>query len=591
MEFYQIIDSYINEIGCSAKELANASGISSSVISRYRTGERTPSPDSDIINKLAKGICLLSNNKKDEKQVYNQLLASLTYRTNFANQAFYKATKLINELHLKQADIAKSLNYDASFISRVFSAQRYPSDVDIFLNEIADYISKNLDIKDIHILSELIFAPEEDLNTEEARKDYILKWFRQDNTSMINVLNALDNFEYADFLNADFFNADSLKNSKLSPDTQKNPSNKYYFGIDEMKKGEIDFMHSAILSKSTDDIYMYNDMSMMDMIDKNFLMEYMKGLSFLVKKGHNIHIIHNLDRPFQELLVGLEAWLPLYMTGQIIPYYFEDMYDHIFNHATYSASSVALYGTSIYGSRNNGLYYLTQNQNEVDFLRTRAKEMIQLAKPLMKIYRQENRNDFYNDFREHLDMSASFSSILYAPPLTTLSDKLLNKMIDQYLSSKEEKDISDGITREAILQQVKYTHTIEDDLFKDMLTKKHVYTKFHVFTENEFSRSPTFIPLSLGFGEITLPYTFETYMEHVELTRKAAKKSPSLDMEELSTSGFKNIQIRMGDSEKPWVLISNNMSPAIHFLIENPILADAIIKMRNPFGNFDTDNE
>ena len=47
----------------------------------------------------------------------------------------------------------------------------------------------------------------------------------------------------------------------------------------------------------------------------------------------------------------------------------------------------------------------------------------------------------------------------------------------------------------------------------------------------------------------------------------------------------------MGDSEKPWVLISNNMSPAIHFLIENPILADAIIKMRNPFGNFDTDNE
>ena len=56
MEFYQIIDSYINEIGCSAKELANASEISSSVISRYRTGERTPSPNSDIINKLAKGI-------------------------------------------------------------------------------------------------------------------------------------------------------------------------------------------------------------------------------------------------------------------------------------------------------------------------------------------------------------------------------------------------------------------------------------------------------------------------------------------------------------------------------------------------------
>ena len=52
----------------------------------------------------------------------------------------------------------------------IFSAQNAPPNVDIFLNEIADYISKNLDTKDIHILSELIFAPEEDLNTEEARK-------------------------------------------------------------------------------------------------------------------------------------------------------------------------------------------------------------------------------------------------------------------------------------------------------------------------------------------------------------------------------------------------------------------------------------
>lgn len=586
MEFYQLIDSYINEIGCSAKDLAEASGLSTSVISRYRTGERTPSPDSDIILKLAKGISALSNSVRDEKLVYNQLLASLKSKTNFANQAFYKANKLINELNIKQADIAKSLNYNASFISRVFSAQRYPSNVDIFLDEIAEYLSKDLDNEQIHILSELVFAPEEELDNDKTRKEYILKWFHQDNTSMINFLNSLDNFDYKDYLNTDY-----IHDNKLSPDSHQIPFSKHYVGIENMKKGEIDFMRATILSKTTDDIYMYNDMSMMDMIDENFLMEYMKGLSFLVKKGHKIHTIHNLDRPFQELLVGLETWLPLYMTGQIIPYYFEDFHDHVFCHATYSSSSVGLLGTSIHGFRNTGLYYLTQIQHEVDNLRRRAQEMIQLAKPLMKIYKQEHRNEFYKDFKEHLDESDSFSSILYAPPLTTLSDKLLNKMIDQYLSDKESKGISDGITREAILQQVNYTHMIEDDLFKYMLDRKHVYTKFHVFTEKEFAHSPTFIPLSLGFGEVNLPYTYETYMEHVDLTRKVAQKSPSLEMEELSTSGFKNIQIRIGNGEKPWVLISKGMSPAIHFLIENPILADAIINMKDPFGSFDTDNE
>ena len=160
MEFYQLIDSYINELGCSAKELANASGISTSVISRYRTGERTPSPDSELINKLAKGICALSNSITDEKVIYNQLLASLTSKTNFANQAFYKANKLINELHIKQSELVKSLNYDASFISRVFSAQRYPSDIEAFLNEVAEYISKDLSPEQIHILSELVFVSE-----------------------------------------------------------------------------------------------------------------------------------------------------------------------------------------------------------------------------------------------------------------------------------------------------------------------------------------------------------------------------------------------------------------------------------------------
>ena len=586
MEFYQLIDSYINELGCSAKELANASGLSTSVISRYRTGERTPSPDSELINKLAKGICALSNSITDEKVIYNQLLASLTSKTNFANQAFYKANKLINELHIKQSELAKSLNYDASFISRVFSAQRYPADIEAFLNEVAEYISKDLSPEQIHILSELVFVSEENLDSNESRKDFILKWFHQDNTSMINFLNTLDNFDYNDFLNTNY-----PQNSKLDPDTHQIPSNKRYVGIEEMKRAEIDFLRSAILSKSTDDIYMYNDMSMMDMIDESFLMDYMKGLSFLVKKGHKIHNIHNLDRPLQELLVGLEAWLPLYMTGQIIPYYFDNLSDPVFKHATYSASNVALFGSSINGFRNTGFYYMSLLQDEVDYLRVRAQEMIQLAKPLMKIYKQENRNEFYQTFHEYLDKSDSFSSILYAPPLTTLSNELLNKMIDQYLSDKESKGVSNGITREAIIQQVNYTHMIEDDLFKYMLTKKHINTKFHVFTEKEFQNSPTFIPLSLGFGEINLPYTYETYMEHVELTRKAVENTPSLSMEELSNPGFKNIQIRIGNGETPWVLISKGISPAIHFLIENPILANTIINMKEPFDIFDTDNE
>ena len=42
MTFCEQLNTYIKQIGCSSKELVNASGLSTSVISRYRRGDRSP---------------------------------------------------------------------------------------------------------------------------------------------------------------------------------------------------------------------------------------------------------------------------------------------------------------------------------------------------------------------------------------------------------------------------------------------------------------------------------------------------------------------------------------------------------------------
>lgn len=56
MTFQECLNSYIKELGCSGKELAANSGISETVISRYRKGERLPASDSEYLKKLADGI-------------------------------------------------------------------------------------------------------------------------------------------------------------------------------------------------------------------------------------------------------------------------------------------------------------------------------------------------------------------------------------------------------------------------------------------------------------------------------------------------------------------------------------------------------
>ena len=60
MKFCDRLNLYIETLGCSAKTLSAASGISDAAISRYRSGEREPGRDSEQLLRLAQGICSIA---------------------------------------------------------------------------------------------------------------------------------------------------------------------------------------------------------------------------------------------------------------------------------------------------------------------------------------------------------------------------------------------------------------------------------------------------------------------------------------------------------------------------------------------------
>ena len=79
------------------------------------------------------------------------------------------------------------------------------------------------------------------------------------------------------------------------------PTSKTYFGLKEMMESELDFPKATVLSKSMEPVIMYSDMPMM------------------LKKGLHLNQIHNLDRSFEDMMLGLESWIPMYMTGRLPP--------------------------------------------------------------------------------------------------------------------------------------------------------------------------------------------------------------------------------------------------------------------------------
>ena len=80
MTFYEQLNKYIKQIECSSKELVSASGLSTSVISRYRRGDRTPGIRSKQLEQLVDGLYKLSNVKGlnlTREEIYITLSATL----------------------------------------------------------------------------------------------------------------------------------------------------------------------------------------------------------------------------------------------------------------------------------------------------------------------------------------------------------------------------------------------------------------------------------------------------------------------------------------------------------------------------------
>ena len=67
MKFSERLNNYINLLGCTAKDLSNASGLSTATLSRYRSGKRIPDVDSEIFKKIYMAIIIIANSKMAER--------------------------------------------------------------------------------------------------------------------------------------------------------------------------------------------------------------------------------------------------------------------------------------------------------------------------------------------------------------------------------------------------------------------------------------------------------------------------------------------------------------------------------------------
>ena len=393
MSFSKCLHGYLKEAGCTASELAEASGLQKASISRYLSGKRVPKSDSDAISRMASALAVLSDGALNEHDVAMALLNE-TRGSDTAASFSERLHIVLTTFGVARNQLARSMDFDPSYISRILSGQRRPADLPAFVNGVADYIGRNYnDSSGFALASSLTGEPLEELSSSHDLARAIRRFLDTGTDDMPPAidgteafLKTLDEFDLNDFLAKIHF--DDLRVPTVPFQL---PTTKTYEGIEQMKAAELDFLKAAVMSKSTDDVIMYSDMPLEEMAeDKEFPKKVMTGIALLVRKGIRLRVIHNVHRPLNEMFMGLEGWIPLYLTGQMESHYLPHPTNDVFLHFMRSAGSVAVSGEAIAGNQGGGRYIVFKGIGDVAYVRRRAEELLALSKPLISVFAEND---------------------------------------------------------------------------------------------------------------------------------------------------------------------------------------------------------
>ena len=573
MNFQECLNNYIIQIRCNGKELARNSEISETVISRYRKGERTPYADSEYLKKLSDGIIKTAVEKgiRDFQgdKVFQTLRESLEDDRDEPVFNSQKLDILLRELDINISRIAAFLHYDPSYLSKIRTGRRNPAHQQQFVEKVCEYVIANYkDEQDRKKVVYLIQCNEDELVDSSSYRRKLREWLNSSMPDGVDYVSAflrkVDSFNLDDYIRAIHF--DSFKVPKVPFQL---PVSRHYYGLKEMREGELDFLKHTVLSKSMKPLYICSDMPVEDMAaDEDFAKKYMFGLAMVLKKGLHIHIIHDVERPMKDMMLGLENWVPLYMTGQISPYYLKGVQNRVYSHLHYCSGQVAMTGDCISGHHDLAHYYLTSRKEEVSISQKNMEFLLKKAHPLMDIYREERKKELHASLLENAGKEGRRRRVLAVPDLGALPKKLLKEILERNHVVLNEKTV--------ILESYKRSATCLETILKHSVVEDEV----SVLSEAEYEKYPLVLPLAECFLEKDIRLTYEEYHACIGAAENYAKANENYQFNLTKIKGFHNIQITCFEGK--WCMISKNRAPAIHFVIHHPKLRYALENMVLP---------
>ena len=543
-----LIKRYLQICHSKPVELSEKSGLSLATVSRYLSGVRVPDVEGENIIKLSAGLFALmeertEDNSLSQEKILQELKDSVYAYKEEQNLQLHADNlgKLILFLGISKAKFAEEMFYSPSAMTRILSGDSTPRNLQNFISHASDLVcSKYSNAENFKELQEFLQSETESLpcDIDNARL-LIEQWLlvSPDNNLAASgsLLRSIDEFDYETYMSG----VDLAAVERIPTTRIKIPITKNYEGQAGMEQGIYEFLKATVTSTSHDPIFVYSDHPIEHLSkDPATIEKWKKAIGAAILQGKGIQILHNMDRPFEEMMIGIESWLPLYMTGNVQSYYSDHPSSHLFNHILMVSGAAVFSGFAAGGAE--GHYVFSKNATRIAEGRKNAESLLAESEVLVEAYNQNRIDEFENFLAKYATVQGDRYAFSDSLPLYTMSDSLVDRKLEN--------------------MQI-------DESGAELIRENY---------RNDKNRIASILEHSI-FTEIVYAPQEDTngiYSEHLKLTEEFAANNKNYIFKIADNSIFRNIRIMIHSGKH--AIISRNTGSPLFLLVKHPRLVESI---------------
>ena len=588
--FTERLNELFECLDATSTEIAKFAGCDRSLISRIKSGNRTPKPSSNSTEKLINGIFMFA----DDKNVIGKLISAVSCPSDnptpdeikrhillflyedYSEQDLQKHARkkaasgaaerklaygarldaVMNIADISNVRLSKMLHIDASTVSRFRKGLRVPKANRQLTNDICNILFER--ILEFGRLSELLklasIPPNLSDDMEECYErfcNWLCDFKTEDASSFVE--NLLDNISS--------FSAD-IKTplpdfDEVAPDKILNAKENIYYGTDGVRTAVIRFLGNAVKTGAKE-LWLYSDQNMDWMShDIPFHIKWMTLMSACVRHGIKIRIIHNINRNLDEMNDAINSWMPLYMSGMIKSYYCKKQGESKFSTTIFLCPGMAcISSVHVYGCEGEGIYRYDTDEKIIKVEELYYKKLLAMSKPLVRIYQIPKDGD-------KIDICGNgITTVLNTLSLATMPESLIKSMVKRY-------GLSESVGNDVLLEWQEKNRIFTDEL-------NHGFVHEIICTAEDELLFSGKIPAEIQSANLT--YTPHEYKEHIKNTIAFSDSNPNYRFYALPDTPFTNITIAVSENA---VLVTRLLPPQMTFAFSHPAMCEAFSEYVN----------